>query len=38
MKKSIVILVIALSIVSCNTKAPEVKEVKTAYVDTSKLL
>lgn len=38
MKKSIVILAIALSVVSCNTKAPEVKEVKTAYVDTSKLL
>ena len=38
MKKSIVILALALSIVSCNNKTAEVKEVKTAYVDTSKLL
>lgn len=38
MKKLIVILAIAISIVSCNTKTAEVKEVKTAYVDTSKLL
>lgn len=38
MKKSIVILALALSIVSCNTKTAEVKEPKTAYVDTSKLL
>jgi outer membrane protein len=37
MKKSIVIIALALSIVSCNKQA-EVKEVKTAYVDTSKLL
>jgi outer membrane protein len=37
MKKSIVIIALALSIVSCN-KSAEVKEVKTAYVDTSKLL
>lgn len=38
MKKAIVILAIALSIVSCNNKTTEVKELKTAYVDTSKLL
>jgi len=38
MKKSIVILALALSIISCNNKTAEVKEVKTAYVDTSKLL
>ncbi|HMK06389.1 MAG TPA: OmpH family outer membrane protein [Flavobacterium sp.] len=37
MKKSIVIIALALSIVSCN-KTIEVKEAKTAYVDTSKLL
>ena len=38
MKKSILIIALAISIVSCNTKTTEVKEVKTAYVDTSKLL
>ena len=38
MKKSILIIAVAISIVSCNTKTTEVKEVKTAYVDTSKLL
>jgi len=37
MKKSLLIIALALSIVSCN-KPAEVKEVKTAYVDTSKLL
>ncbi|HEX8577401.1 MAG TPA: OmpH family outer membrane protein [Flavobacterium sp.] len=37
MKKTIVIIALALSIISCN-KTAEVKEVKTAYVDTSKLL
>lgn len=37
MKKTIVIIAIALSIVSCN-KSAGVKEAKTAYVDTSKLL
>lgn len=36
MKKSITILAIAMAVISCN-KAVEVKEVKTAYVDTSKL-
>ena len=36
MKNSIVILFIAASLWSCN-KTPEVKEVKTAYVDTAKL-
>lgn len=38
MKKTLVIIAIAFSIISCNKPAAEVKEVKTAYVDTSKLL
>ena len=41
MKKIVVILAIAISIVSCNNSskpAAEVKEVKTAYVDTSVLM
>ena len=38
MRKSILVIALAISIVSCNTKTTEVKEVKTAYVDTSKLL
>ena len=38
MKKSILIIALAFSIVSCNTKTKEVAAVKTAYVDTSKLL
>lgn len=37
MKKILVIIALAISIVSCN-KAAEVKEVKTAYVDTSVLM
>lgn len=37
MKKSIVIIALAISFVACQQSA-EVKEVKTAYVDTSKLL
>jgi outer membrane protein len=37
MKKSLVIIALALSIISCN-KTAEVKEVKTAYIDTSKLM
>src|SRR6476620_9608294 len=37
MKKSLVVIAIALSIMSCN-KAAEVKEAKTAYIDTSKLM
>lgn len=37
MKKSIVIIALAFSIVSCN-KPAEVKDFKTAYVDTSKLM
>lgn len=37
MKKSLLIVALAILIVSCN-KAADVKEVKTAYVDTSKLL
>jgi len=39
MKKTVVIIALAISIVSCNNKpAAEVKEVKTAYVDTSVLM
>lgn len=37
MKKVIILVALSLSIVSCN-KTAEVKEAKTAYVDTSKLL
>lgn len=37
MKKSVVIIALALSIISCN-KPAEVKGFKTAYIDTSKLL
>ncbi len=37
MKKLIIILAISVSIISCQKKA-EVKEFKTAYVDTAKLL
>ncbi|MFT3794491.1 OmpH family outer membrane protein [Flavobacterium sp.] len=38
MKKSIVLIALAVSIISCNQKAADVKEIKTAYVDTSKLM
>jgi Skp family chaperone for outer membrane proteins len=41
MKKSLLIIALAISIVSCNQKdkpATTAKEMKTAYVDTSKLL
>ncbi len=38
MKKIVVIIALAISIVSCNKPAAEVKEVKTAYVDTSVLM
>jgi len=38
MKKIVVIIAVAISIVSCDKKAAEVKEVKTAYVDTSLLM
>ena len=37
-KKIVVIIALAISIVSCDKKAAEVKEVKTAYVDTSVLM
>jgi len=37
MKKSLVIIALAISIISCN-KQTEVKEAKTAYIDTSKLM
>ncbi len=37
MKKSLVIIAIAFSVISCNKKA-EVATTKTAYVDTSKLM
>jgi outer membrane protein len=38
MKKIVVIIALAISIVSCNDKPAAVKEVKTAYVDTSVLM
>jgi outer membrane protein len=40
MKKTVVIIALAISIVSCNNNKPaaEVKEAKTAYVDTSVLM
>jgi len=38
MKKIVVIIALTISIVSCNKPAVEVKEVKTAYVDTSVLM
>src|SRR6476620_9292247 len=37
MKKSLLILAVAFAVASCN-KTAEPKELKTAYVDTSKLL
>ncbi len=37
MKKSLVVIAIALSIISCK-ETPQVKETKTAYIDTSKLM
>lgn len=37
-KKVLVIIALAISIVACNKPAEEVKEVKTAYVDTSELM
>lgn len=37
MKKSIIIITVAIMLVSCN-KTAEVKEVKTAYVDTTELM
>lgn len=37
-KKALVIIALSISIVSCNKPAAEVKEVKTAYVDTSMLM
>jgi outer membrane protein len=38
MKKSISILILAISIISCNKPVTEQKQTKTAYVDTSKLM
>jgi outer membrane protein len=38
MKKIVVIIALAISIVSCNKPVAEVKEVKTAYIDTSVLM
>ncbi|NDP26274.1 MAG: OmpH family outer membrane protein [Flavobacterium sp.] len=38
MKKIVVIIALAISIVSCDKPVAEVKEVKTAYVDTSVLM
>ncbi len=37
-KKIVVVIALAISIVSCDKKAADVKEVKTAYVDTSLLM
>jgi outer membrane protein len=37
-KKALVIIALSISIVSCNKPVAEVKEVKTAYVDTSVLM
>ena len=37
MKKVLVIIALSISVIACNKKA-EVKEVKTAYVDTSELM
>jgi outer membrane protein len=38
MKKIVVLIAFAITIVSCNKPAAEVKEVKTAYIDTSVLM
>ncbi|MBL0014661.1 MAG: OmpH family outer membrane protein [Flavobacterium sp.] len=38
MKKSLLICMLAIAIVSCNKSTTPTKEMKTAYVDTSKLL
>ncbi|HRN44416.1 MAG TPA: OmpH family outer membrane protein, partial [Flavobacterium sp.] len=37
MKKALVIIALSISIVACN-KPAEVKELKTAYIDTSELM
>jgi outer membrane protein len=37
-KKALVIIALSISIVACNKPAEAVKEVKTAYVDTSELM
>ncbi|HNP32043.1 MAG TPA: OmpH family outer membrane protein [Flavobacterium sp.] len=38
MKKTVILFVFALAIVSCNKTTTETKEFKTAYIDTSKLM
>lgn len=38
MKKALVIIALSISLVACNNKPAVVKEVKTAYVDTSVLM
>jgi len=38
MKKLILLSIAALAIISCNKETPSVEKMKTAYVDTSKLL
>ena len=38
MKKSILIIALALSIISCDKKEVAVKDFKTAYIDTAKLM
>jgi len=37
-KKALVIIALSITVLSCNKPAPAVKEVKTAYVDTSVLM
>ena len=37
-KKVLLIIAIAVSVVACNKTTEEVKEVKTAYIDTSELM
>ena len=38
MKKLVLVIALAIAVVSCDKKQAEVKEVKTAYVDTSVLM
>lgn len=38
MKKSILIVALAVAVISCNQKSADVKEIKTAYVDTVKMM
>jgi outer membrane protein len=38
MKKTIILVALAISIISCNKTTTTIKEFKTAYIDTSKLM